>query len=93
MQADNRYARLEHDRKPIAIQHDGMFVYANPAFLALLGYQSFSELEAIPVLDLVVDRHKGRLREHFSAAGQVSRSAREYPRAKVTLLKVDAAIW
>ncbi|WP_435686367.1 MMPL family transporter [Sedimenticola selenatireducens] len=91
MQADTRYARLDHDRKPIAIQHDGMFVYANPAFLALLGYQSFSELEAIPVLDLVVDRHKDRLREHFSAAGQVSRSAREYPRAKVTLLKADGS--
>lgn len=91
MQADSRYARLEHDRKPIAIQHDGMFVYANPAFLALLGYDSFSELEAIPVLDLVVDRHKERLREHFSAARQVPRSAREYPRAKVTLLKRDGS--
>jgi len=91
MQADSRYARLGHDRKPIAIQHDGMFVYANPAFLSLLGYESFSELEAIPVLDLVVDRHKDRLREHFSTAGQVPGSAREYARAKVTLLKADGS--
>lgn len=91
MQPDSRYARLEHDRKPIAIQHEGMFVYANPAFLALLGYETFGELEAIPVLDLVVDRHKDRLREHFSAAGQVSRGAREYPRTKVTLLKRDGS--
>ena len=91
MQADARYARLDHERKPIAIQHDGMFVYANPAFLVLLGYQSFGELEVIPVLDLVVDRHKDRLREHFFAAGQVSRSAREHPSAKVTLLKADGS--
>ncbi|WP_260293781.1 MMPL family transporter [Sedimenticola hydrogenitrophicus] len=90
MQADTTlYARYDHDRKPIAIQHDGMFVYANPAFLSLLGYQSFSELEAVPVLDLVIDRHKDRLREHFSEAGRVLRNAREYPRAKVTLLKND----
>lgn len=89
MQADSRYARLEHDRKPIAIQHEGMFVYANPAFLALLGYESFDELEAIPVLDLVVDRHKDRLREHFSVARGVPKSSREYPQVKVTLLKHD----
>ncbi len=86
-----QYAKFDHDRKPIAIQHEGMFVYANPAFLALLGYDSFSELEAVPVLDLVVDRHKERLREHFSAAGEVLRSARDYPRAKVTLLRSDGS--
>lgn len=92
MQAEStRFAKLEHDRQPIAIQHEGMFVYANPAFLSLLGYESFSELEAVPVLDLVVDRHKDRLREHFSTAARVSRSARQYPRAKVTLLKSDGS--
>ncbi|MCW8921852.1 MAG: hypothetical protein OQK68_10225, partial [Sedimenticola sp.] len=55
---ETRYAKYDHDRKPIAIQHDGMFVYANPAFIALLGFSSFDELEALPVLDLVVDRNR-----------------------------------
>jgi len=88
---DNPYARYEHDRKPIAIQHDGMFVYANPAFLKLTGYSSFDELEAMPVLDLVVDRHRSRLREHFSAARAVPKSAKDHPVAKLTLLKSDGS--
>ncbi|WP_428624917.1 MMPL family transporter [Sedimenticola sp.] len=92
MQTDPlQYAKFERDPRPVALQHDGMFVYANPAFLKLLGYTSFSELEAIPVLDLVVDRHKDRLREHFAAASKISKNSKEYPRAKVTLLKSDGA--
>jgi len=92
MQHDsNKYARYDHARRPVAIQHEGMFVYANPAFLKLLGYDSFRELEAIPVLDLVVDRHKQRLREHFAEAAQVDAGAREYPRVKVTFVTSDGS--
>ncbi len=88
---ETRYAKYDHDRKPIAIQHDGMFVYANPAFIALLGFSSFDELEALPVLDLVVDRNRERLREHFSDARQVDRTAKDYPKTKVTLLCRDGS--
>jgi len=84
-------AKYEHEKRPIAIQHDGMFVYANPAFLYLLGYGSFDELEAVPVLDIVVDRHMDRLREHFLEARQVPKSARNHPDTKVTLLKSDGS--
>jgi PAS domain S-box-containing protein len=92
MQDDvTRYAKYDHDRKPIAIQHDGMFIYANPAFITLLGYDSFEELEAIPVLDLVVDRHWERLRGHFTDASQVDRSAKDYVKAKVTFLRRDGS--
>ncbi|MCW8889805.1 MAG: MMPL family transporter [Sedimenticola sp.] len=85
------YARYDHDRKPIAIQHDGMFVYANTAFVNLLGYSSFEELEAVPVLDLVVDRNRERLRDHFVEARGVGRGAKEYPQTKITLLCRDGA--
>jgi uncharacterized protein len=84
-------AKYDHETKPIAIQHEGMFVYANPAFLNLLGYGSFEELEAVPVLDIVVDRHMERLREHFLEARQVPKSARNHPDTKVTLLKSDGS--
>ena len=87
----NRYARYDHARRPVAIQHEGMFVYANPAFLNLLGYESLDELEAIPVLDLVVDRHKQRLRDHFSEAAQVAADSKTYPRAKITFLTSDGS--
>ncbi len=88
---ENPYARYEHDRRPIAIQHEGMFVYANPAFLKLVGYSSFDDLEAVPVLDLVADRHRARLREHFAAARAVPKSSKQHPKAKLTLLKADGS--
>ena len=68
-----------------------MFVYANPAFLKLVGYSSFSELEAVPVLDLVSSRHRQRLRDHFSAARSVPKSSQAYPSAKLTLVKPDGS--
>lgn len=85
------YAKYDHDRKPIAIQHDGMFVYANPSFIKLLGFSSFDELESIPVLDLVVDRNRDRLRSHFASAHDIQKGAKEYPKTKVTLLKKDGS--
>jgi len=84
-------AKYDHESRPIAIQHEGMFVYANPAFLHLLGYASFDELEAVPVLDIVVQRHMSRLREHFLEARRVPKSSRDYPSAKVTLVKSDGS--
>ena len=86
---DDPSARYEHDRRPVAIQHEGMFVYANPAFLRLVGYASFSELEAVPVLDLVRTRHRQRLRDHFAAAQSVPKSSKTYPKTKLTLVKAD----
>ena len=88
-ESNNQYARYEHDRRPIAIQHQGMFVYANPAFLNLVGLSTFEDLEAIPVLDLVADRHRQRLREHFDQAETVPKSSKTYPKAKLTLIKPD----
>ena len=84
-------AKYDHEARPIAIQHEGMFVYANPVFLRLLGYESFDELEAVPVLDIVVSRHMDRLREHFLEAQQVPKSEKNYPSAKVTLRKSDGS--
>lgn len=82
-------AKLDADRKPIAIVHEGMFVYANPSFLSLLGYENFEELEAVPALDMVVERNKERLREHFAKARNSGSSTKDKPEAKVTLLRYD----
>ncbi len=84
-------AKYDHETRPIAIQHEGMFVYANPAFLRLLGYESFDELEAIPVLDIVDSRYMDRLRGHFLEALQVPKSAKTHPSVKVTLVKNDGS--
>lgn len=86
---DSPYARYEHEHKPIAIQHEGMFVYANPSFLKLVGYTSFGDLEAVPVLDLVADRHRDRLIHHFNDARSIPKSSKDHPKTKVTLVKPD----
>ena len=39
-EAHSRPTRLRGSRNPIAIVHEGFFVYANPAFLDRLGYKS-----------------------------------------------------
>ena len=60
-----RRNRLDGNDTPIAILHAGMYVYANAAFLRLLGYQRFSEIEGIPALDMVTETDRDRLREQL----------------------------
>ncbi len=69
-----------------------MFVYANPAFVKLVGYSSFGELEAVPVLDLVVPRHRQRLREHLTAAQSATKPSKADPRIKVALVRRDGSL-
>ena len=84
-----RPARLERVRRPIAIVHEGFFVYANPAFLERLGYQSLEELQAVPLLDLIEDRDHGRLREHLDAAKKAAGTDQHHPQSKLTLRRAD----
>lgn len=46
-------ALLDSSRDAIAYVHEGMHVYANPAYLELFDYDNFEELEGLPVLDMV----------------------------------------
>lgn len=88
-----RRAKLEQTRRPVALVHVGMYVYANPAFLRLLGYESFHELEGIPVLDMVLERHRDRLRDHFSEveSGSHSESPGSQPKTRITLIRRDGS--
>ncbi len=47
------YALLDSSRDAIAYVHEGMHVYANPAYLQLFDYDDFEDLEGLPVLDMV----------------------------------------
>lgn len=54
---------LDSSRDAIAYVHEGMHVYANPAYLALYDYDDFEELEGLPVLDMVSSDDAGQLKE------------------------------
>ena len=84
-----RPARLEHAQQPVAIVHEGFFVYANPPFLDRLGVRSLDDLEAIPLLDLVEDRYHDRLREHLDVAKKTAGTATRLPQCRLAFRRAD----
>jgi len=84
-----RPARLDNSRHPIAIVHEGFFVYANPAFLDRLAYHSFDDLQAVPLLDMVEESDHEQLREHLDAAKKTAGTDRHQAEAKLTLRRAN----
>ncbi len=56
-------ALLGSSRDAIAYAHEGMHIYANPAYLELFGFAGFDELEGVPLMDMVIPDDQGRLKE------------------------------
>lgn len=46
-------ALIASSRDPIAYVHEGMHIRANQAYLEMFGYESFEEIEGLPLLDMV----------------------------------------
>jgi diguanylate cyclase (GGDEF)-like protein/PAS domain S-box-containing protein len=46
-------ALLDNSRDPIAYVHEGMHVRANKAYLEILGFQDFEEIEGMSIIDMV----------------------------------------
>ncbi|MCX7555429.1 EAL domain-containing protein [Xanthomonadaceae bacterium JHOS43] len=46
-------ALIASSRDPIAYVHEGMHIRANLAYLEMFGYESFEEIEGLPLLDMV----------------------------------------
>lgn len=57
------HALLDSSRDAIAYVHEGMHVYANPAYLQLFDYTDFEDLEGLPLLDMVVSDDAAKLRD------------------------------
>ena len=87
----DRRERLEQQSSPAAILHDGMYVYANPAYLKLFGYPDFSDIEGIPVLDMIEAHDQGRFTRHFEAAAGTSLEDPTLPSAQLTLIRRDGS--
>lgn len=68
---------LQSTPQPIAYLHQGMHVYANPAYLSVMGYSSLEDLQAMPVLDILTNpdersRFTSAIRELESGRGVAS---------------------
>src|SRR4029077_12671955 len=46
-------ALLDSSRDPIAYVHEGMHVRANKAYLEIVGYEEFEEIEGMSILDMI----------------------------------------
>ena len=87
----DRRQRLEQQSSPVAILHGGMYVYANPAYLELFGYQDFSDIEGIPVLDMVDANDQDRFTKHFAESTDTSLDASTLPTARFSLIQRDGS--
>ncbi|MCG5500426.1 EAL domain-containing response regulator [Ectothiorhodospira lacustris] len=54
---------LDNARDAIAYVHEGMHLYANPAYLELFGFADIEEIEGIPIMDMVVREEQQKLKE------------------------------
>jgi predicted RND superfamily exporter protein/transposase-like protein len=86
----NQSTRLEHAKQPVAIVHEGFFVYANPLFLERLGVKSLEDLQAIPLLDMVEERFHQRLREHLDAAKKIAGTDTRQAEARLNFRRTDS---
>ena len=80
---------LDQQSTPIAILHEGMYAYANPAFLDLFGYQRYSDIEGIPALDMAVSLYRDRLRNHLKQAAVASLDTHSLPSTRLLLTRRD----
>lgn len=70
-------SRLESVKKPTAIIHSGMFVYANRAFLDIFSFENLDDLQAVPVLDLIAAEDQAKIknllhRSELDQSGKIS---------------------
>ena len=90
---DRCSAVLSKFEQPVAYLHDGIHVYANPAYIKLFDQSSLEELEGIPIMDLLQESEQGLfktfLREHAHGHS-------EYETLKIKLIvnnePIDATI-
>lgn len=54
---------IDSSRDPIAYIHDGMHIRANESYLQMFGYQSFDELEGMPILDLIASKDQSNFKQ------------------------------
>ena len=56
-------ALIASSRDPIAYVHEGMHIRANHAYLEMFGYESFEEIEGLPLLDMIAAKDAAKFRD------------------------------
>ena len=53
---------LESSKDAVAYVHEGMYIFANQAYINLFGHSSFDDLEGTPLIDMVTSEHQSGLK-------------------------------
>jgi diguanylate cyclase (GGDEF)-like protein/PAS domain S-box-containing protein len=56
-------ALIASSRDPIAYVHEGMHIRANNAYLEIFGYESFDEVEGLPLLDMIAGSDASKFKD------------------------------
>lgn len=56
-------ALIASSRDPIAYVHEGMHIRANQAYLEMFGYESYEEVEGLPLLDMIAGSDAGKFKD------------------------------
>ena len=83
-------ALLDSSRDPIAYVHEGVHVRANQAYLDMLGFESFDEIEGQTLLDLVGD---GEAEDFRALLRRVARGEPPPPRLELSLKRADGGMF
>ena len=75
----------------MAIVRDGVYIYANPAYLKLFGHKDFSDIEGKPVLGMVRRRARNRLTKYFDGSVDTSHNSPNQPPVRFTLRRRDGS--
>lgn len=59
---------LDTSRDAITYVHEGMHIYANPAYLKLFGVKSFDDILALPIMDMVQPEAHQALKQQLRAS-------------------------
>ena len=74
-QAEQRVRELvDRSSTAIAFVQQGLHLYANGAYLSLLGYATLDAIQAIPVLDVIDPRHRDGVRKLLQSVEQAGQT-------------------
>ncbi|MCP1673738.1 diguanylate cyclase (GGDEF)-like protein/PAS domain S-box-containing protein [Natronocella acetinitrilica] len=68
---------LDSSRDAIAYVHEGMHIYANPAYLEKFGVEQFEDIEGMPLLDMIASTHQSGFKDFLRNYSKGDHSQRD----------------
>ncbi|GEM_PF-791580 len=75
---DKHRAVVEGAREAVCYSHDGMHIDANKAYLDMFEYENMSELEGVPVMNLIDKGEHGRFKQYIRKGGEPGGGSQEF---------------